>query len=189
MQDIRKMLRLNLEIEGCLRILLDRPNAEAEEILIDKLDQLRVLAGTTPEPSEPSENSESSDNSERSEPAENSEYSENSEPSEPAEPFEPSEPAAPAEAPAPIRLENALAAQQAASCFAKAFSVNDKYRFIREIFGNSAAEFNNAIDMVGAMKSLDEAYDYFLNDLGWDADNEAVSDYLVIVANHFNSAR
>lgn len=142
MQDIRKMLRLNLEIEGCLRILLDRPNAEAEEILIDKLDELSALA----------KGEDAADAADVADVADAAE---------------------------------AVHAQQAPL----KFSINDKYRFIREIFGNSAPAFNDAIEMVGSMRSLDEAYDYFLNELGWDADDEAVSDFLVIVANHFNSAQ
>lgn len=160
MQDIRKMLRLNLEIEGCLRILLDRPNAEAEEIMIDKLSELMQMAkAEAPKAAEPER---------QPEPA--------------------PEPAEPEVHEAPARVEDAVAARQAAT-FAKAFSINDKYRFIREVFGCSPAAFSSAIDMVGSMSSLDEAYDYFLNELGWDADDEAVSDYLVIVANHFNSAQ
>lgn len=175
MHDIKQMLRLNLEIEGCLRILLDRPNAEAEELLVDKIDQLRSLA--SPQPSEAPKPDEPADNPK---PADGPEPACNPEPANTPEPANNSQPV--------IRVENALT-QQAAFNFAKAFSINDKYRFIREIFDNSAPAFNNAIDMVGTMQSLDEAYDYFLNDLGWDADNEAVSDYLVIVANHFNSAQ
>ena len=68
----------------------------------------------------------------------------------------------------------------------RAFSVNDRFRFRRELFGNSEAEFVDAINMVESMQSYSEATDYFLNDLGWDEDVPEVAEFLGIVRHHFD---
>lgn len=66
-----------------------------------------------------------------------------------------------------------------------AFSLNDMFRFRRELFGNSAAEMTDAINLVDAMGTYPEAEDYFYNDLGWDKDSEEVAEFMAIIKNHF----
>ena len=66
-----------------------------------------------------------------------------------------------------------------------AFSLNDTFRFRRELFGNSAADMNDAIDLVNALNSYEEAEDYFINDLGWDAESDEVGEFMEIIRNHF----
>ncbi len=62
-----------------------------------------------------------------------------------------------------------------------AFTLNDKFRFSRELFGNSQAQYNDALNMINAMHSFDEAEDYFYNDLEWNAENPDVEDFMHIV--------
>ena len=69
----------------------------------------------------------------------------------------------------------------------RAFSVNDRFRFRRELFGNSEAEFVDALNMIEAMHSYEEATEYFLNDLGWDENVAEVSEFLNIVRHHFDA--
>lgn len=71
------------------------------------------------------------------------------------------------------------------SSISKAFTLNDKFRFKRELFGNSDPEFSNALDLISVMRSIDEAEDYFYNELGWDAENEDVKDFMRIVRAYF----
>lgn len=66
-----------------------------------------------------------------------------------------------------------------------AFSLNDMFRFRRELFGNSAADMSDAIELVSAMSSYQEAEDYFYNDLGWDSGSEEVEEFMTIIRNHF----
>lgn len=66
-----------------------------------------------------------------------------------------------------------------------AFSINDSFRFRRELFGNSAAEMADAINLAEAMQSFDEAEEYFYGDLGWDKDSEEVKEFMTIIRNHF----
>ena len=79
-----------------------------------------------------------------------------------------------------IRLDEKLARDSA-------FTLNDRFRFRRELFGNSENRLVEAIDIIDAMNSLDEAEEYFYGDLGWDRESDDVKDFMAIVANHFSS--
>ena len=67
----------------------------------------------------------------------------------------------------------------------KAFSLNDHFRFRRELFSNSEFDMNDALNLVEAMHSFDEAEEYFYDDMGWDRDNEDVADFMEIIRKHF----
>jgi hypothetical protein len=85
---------------------------------------------------------------------------------------------------APMRVEEKLQRDMFKN-MRKALSLNDRFRFRRELFGNSDLEMNDALDMIDSMKSYDEATDYFFGDLGWDKDNEEVMAFMEIVQRHF----
>lgn len=65
------------------------------------------------------------------------------------------------------------------------FSINDKFRFRRELFSNSNAELVDSLNLIETMDSLSEAEDYFFNDLQWDPDSEDVIDFLRIIKAYF----
>ena len=67
----------------------------------------------------------------------------------------------------------------------KAFSVNDRFRFQRELFAGSASAMNTAIEHIEMMSSYGNAELYFFSQLHWDRDNEDVKDFMTIVRNHF----
>ncbi|MDE6116113.1 MAG: hypothetical protein K2G33_01225, partial [Duncaniella sp.] len=67
----------------------------------------------------------------------------------------------------------------------KAFTLNDKFRFRREVFRNSQDEFDETLDVISQMNTFDEAEEYFYNDLCWDADNEDVKEFMDTVRKHF----
>ncbi len=67
----------------------------------------------------------------------------------------------------------------------KAFSLNDRFRFRRELFGNSDAAFTDTLDLVEAMRSVDEAREYFFEELEWDPDSDEVKDFMDIITKHF----
>ncbi|MDM8267471.1 hypothetical protein QUW50_00300 [Barnesiella viscericola] len=85
---------------------------------------------------------------------------------------------------APVTLEEALQRQQAKE-LRKALSLNDRFRFRRELFGNSDIRMNETLALIDAMHSYDEAEDYILNDLNWDLDNPEVAEFMKIVQKHF----
>ena len=67
----------------------------------------------------------------------------------------------------------------------KAVSLNDHFRFRRELFSNSDPEMTETLNLVETMASYQEAEEYFYNDLGWDPDNEDVADFMAIIKKHF----
>lgn len=88
------------------------------------------------------------------------------------------------DASAPLRLDEKLQRSRSKD-LKSAFSLNDTFRFRRELFGNSAAEMTDALHMVEAMHSFDEAEDYFYGDLGWDRESDDVKEFMAIIKNHF----
>lgn len=66
------------------------------------------------------------------------------------------------------------------------FTVNDKFRFRRELFGNSDTEFTDTLNLVEAMRNYNEAEDYFYNDLAWDAEASEVQEFMAVVNRYFN---
>lgn len=69
----------------------------------------------------------------------------------------------------------------------KLFSLNDKFRFRRELFANSAEDFIDSLNLVEAMHSLEEAEDYFYDDLQWERDNEDVVAFMEKIARYFGT--
>lgn len=84
----------------------------------------------------------------------------------------------------PMRLDEMLQRSKSKD-LKSAFSLNDTFRFRRELFSNSGAEMTDALHMVEAMHSFDEAEDYFYGDLGWDRESDDVKDFMAIIKNHF----
>jgi len=68
----------------------------------------------------------------------------------------------------------------------KMFTLNDKFRFRRELFGNSEIEFSDALNTVGAMRSMSEAEDYFYNDLGWNPEIDEVKEFMELLHQYFS---
>lgn len=87
-------------------------------------------------------------------------------------------------APQCLTLDEKLARERAAD-ISKAFTLNDKFRFRRDLFRNSEEEFKETLDVIGSMADMDEAEDYFYNDLCWDPEKDEVKEFMAIVAKHF----
>lgn len=58
------------------------------------------------------------------------------------------------------------------------FSINDKFLFRRELFGNDNTRYNQALDIIADMTSLEEVRDYLCNDLELDEDSPDVQAFL-----------
>lgn len=83
-----------------------------------------------------------------------------------------------------LTLDEKLARQRA-SDISKAFTINDRFRFRRELFRNSDEEFKETLEVIGSMSSMEEAEDYFFNDLCWDESSPEVKEFMEIVGRHF----
>ena len=69
----------------------------------------------------------------------------------------------------------------------KAFSLNDRFRFQRELFAGSASAMDTAIEHIKMMRTYGNAELYFYSQLNWDRENEVVKDFMAIVRNHFDN--
>lgn len=67
----------------------------------------------------------------------------------------------------------------------RALSLNDRFRFSRELFGNKMSLLDNALDTIEGMSTHEEAEAYLLGDLGLNPDDEAAAEFMTIVKNHF----
>ncbi|MCH5240027.1 MAG: hypothetical protein J1F38_07375 [Muribaculaceae bacterium] len=65
------------------------------------------------------------------------------------------------------------------------FSINNRFRFKKELFNNSDVDFNNTLALVASMENYEEAEDYFLNEVGFNRDDSVVTDFLEIIKRYF----
>lgn len=67
--------------------------------------------------------------------------------------------------------------------------VNQRFMFIRELFGNSAEEYNRALDELEQQNTYIEAFNYLRNEYAqpnrWKMDSEEVVEFLEIIAKRF----
>lgn len=66
------------------------------------------------------------------------------------------------------------------------FSLNDRFRFRRELFDYSDEDMDDAIKVASAMSSVEEVEDYFYNDLCWNESDPNVIDFMRIITARFN---
>lgn len=83
-----------------------------------------------------------------------------------------------------MRVDEALSRKEF-SDLRRAFTLNDRFRYTRELFGGSDNAFRQAINTIASLTSLEDAREFILFDLGLDENNEHVADFLNIIANHF----
>lgn len=117
---------------------------------------------------------------------EDADISKNSEDSEPKLNVETIQSPEPQPQNATISLDEKLS-RKISKNFRQAISLNDKFRFRRELFGNSNQQYDAALDLIAEMSTFDEARDYFLESYGWDAENPDVKSFLAILSNHFSN--
>lgn len=163
--DYKKLLDITLELEGLLMMKLSRgadAPARTDELISEK------IAALTADPA-----------SDAIAAAVELEETEDAEPEQPVAPAVP----APEPAPEPAAPIIAEAHQpQSINDVTKAFTLNDKFRFRRELFRNSDAELTETLNVLQAMESLDEAEDYLYNDLAWDPENPEVKAFIALIA-------
>ena len=64
-------------------------------------------------------------------------------------------------------------------------TVNDKFRFRRELFSNSDVDLADALQVASQMSTPEEIEDYFYNDLCFNPEDEVVRDFMRIVTKRF----
>lgn len=67
------------------------------------------------------------------------------------------------------------------------FSLNDRFRFRRSLFGDDQQAFGRSLSQVAAMDSYEEAEDYFLGELKWHPDDAEAKAFLEIIKGYFGA--
>lgn len=190
MTDIDKLIRMNIELEGLLRVLRDRDNPEARDMLSDKIEEYTsalnaFLFTRHDEETEESYHVETISR-EVQEPiheiypaAETVEYESLSQVVEP----EPKpEPDVLPEPKTPVNHVSAESAAERNARLNKAFTLNDRFRFRRELFAGDDEDFQETLRLIADMDSYSEACDYLYNDMMWDRNDEVVEEFMAILA-------
>lgn len=71
------------------------------------------------------------------------------------------------------------------SDFRKAFSLNDRFRFRRELFGGNEDRMNKAITDLNEIHTYEDSVTYLNNDLQWNIEDEAVADFIKLLEKRF----
>lgn len=212
---IDKLISLNIQMEGVLRVLKERQSPEAADTFYALVDSFNALLNVEPKQPESqpepvakdfdvvAEEEEIDTPETIQQEDEVAEEEPEAEPEVEAEPEEEAAESAPDEPTAPhpvhfvpqetshmptiqseLRVDEMIMRRDARE-LRKAFTLNDKFRFRRELFGNNDVQFAETLNMLEAMNSMEEANLYLTDDLGWDPENEHVKDFIAIVENHF----
>lgn len=134
-----------------------------------------ILASLT----ETSETSETPDQSDQSDQSDMSDKSDESDPSDRSDSSDQPEATASTEIAATINPE-----PHAATDLRKAFTINDRFRFRRELFGGDDKAFVAAIDRMNQCSDYSEI-EAFISTLGWPADNEDAMAFKEIVSTFY----
>lgn len=91
----------------------------------------------------------------------------------------------------PIAIEkpkislNEILEKQNLSDFRKAFSLNDRFHFRRELFGGDEEKMNKAIADLNDLRSYEESVTYLNNVLYWNVENASVADFIKLLEKRF----
>ncbi|MEE1347390.1 MAG: hypothetical protein U0K36_05860, partial [Bacteroidales bacterium] len=67
----------------------------------------------------------------------------------------------------------------------KAIGINDKFLYIRELFGGNKLTFDSAVATINAASSYQQAYQYLKQTYGWDETDPTVEAFLKAVHRRF----
>lgn len=70
--------------------------------------------------------------------------------------------------------------------FRKAFSLNDRFRFRRELFGGDEGRMNEAISDLNELQSFEESITYLDKKLKWNVEDKAVADFIKLLEKRFS---
>ena len=93
----------------------------------------------------------------------------------------------PTDSPAPSLSSSILAERiKPAKDLRHAISLNDSFRFTRELFDGDAARMNETVRQMGDASSLEQALDIFNSTVHPDEENPEVADFIELLKRYFN---
>ncbi len=81
------------------------------------------------------------------------------------------------------------ASEEAGAKMLKLFTLNDRFRFRRELFGGSDTAMKAILAVIATMPTLDDAKRYLTEDQGMDPESEEVSYFFEIIAPYYTNGR
>lgn len=182
---IKSLIKLNIHMEGVLRVALDRPSEEAVSEVRDIYERMGTALSGLSAPV----HSEEEATRVKEEEAEGAEETPLEEPSESDMHGQ------------EVVYDDAEAAEVGATTGEKStsgkavtvadirshFTLNDVFLFRRELFNNSETEFNDTLHLIASMPHFDEVKEYLLSDLQWNPEQPEVKDFLAVVENVFTA--
>ena len=176
--EIRELLRLNVEMEGLLRVLAERDNIPALESLAVKaadfdarirafLDAARPEILTEDE-AEATELPDSFDAVEEAEGSGTESQLSNCRDARPVRPDGPQTPEEPEEPEMPVTVIQEHPKAGGCADLSKTFSINDRYLYSRELFGGNMQRFQDALAGMSRMPDFAHALEYMTGTLGLD---------------------
>lgn len=194
-----QLLRLNVELEGALRVLRERDSYQALQVATEKFEAMsslfqslkeRAAANTPTEIKE--EEAVGTEQAPLNEPAQksvpdNAVIADSDASSIEAAVDEASKSAKESEEdPIEAKVSN-ITIPQTVGDIRKSMTLNDKFLFRRELFGGNDAELNDTLELLASMHSFDEAEEYIYDDLQWNREDPTVSDFMSIIKTFFTN--
>lgn len=206
---LNRIILLNVELEGALRVCANRPSEEALEnakkkfaeisalfAMINPVDLLAETDRMTTVVKEAEADAGESDPMPEPQPADRemleqiimTEYEKETEPveaeCEPAA-HESAETERSVEPEKPRPEGKTFEIRREPADIRKMFTLNDKFLFKRELFGNNSDEFNATLELFASMHSFGEAEEYAYDDLQWDRSDARVRDFMNVIQTYF----
>ena len=176
--EIRELLRLNVEMEGLLRVLAARDNIPALESLAVKAADFDArirafLDAARPEilkedEAEATELPDSFDAVEDAEGSGTESQLSNCRDARPVRPDGPQTPEEPEEPEMPVTVIQEHPKAGGCADLSKTFSINDRYLYSRELFGGNMQRFQDALAGMSRMPDFAHALEYMTGTLGLD---------------------
>ncbi len=175
------------EIEGLL-LVMQRHQQEVPQLVIDRLkeavNQLHneaqlienepspgvTVTEVAEQPAMPVTAQEPAPEPIKKEPAQAPEHVEAEETTAPTEPQEATAPAV-----------NAAEKQHKQHDVTAAFSINDRFLFLRELFGGNSQQFNDAIGVIQRMSNIDQVQQFVTDVLQLDSSNDIVKEFIRLI--------
>lgn len=100
-------------------------------------------------------------------------------------PLPPETAAAPEKRANPNLSVNEILEKRKLADFRKAFSLNDRFYFRRELFSGNESRMNQVIEQLNGLSSYDESIAYLKSELDWNLDDQAVADFVKLIEKRF----
>ncbi len=209
MADIDKLIELNIEIDGLLRVVRDRGGEHVYAMLADKFGRMSglmrklledygktagsvaggvagaaaAIAGATKIIAEDDVASESVRAAKTLERAAAAAMNPSEIEDDDGDGFaEVLEPVAEADAVPVLAVDDCVVPVEINERLLHAFTLNDRFRFCRELFNGNQEDFADTINVLAEMPDYAEAEEYLYNDLMWDPADANVGAFMEILS-------